>query len=164
MLRFLKRVLNKILHITMPFLKRKLQPTNWHHLRSLEPVSRIFGFDRGMPIDRIYQEDFLQQNAQYIKGEVCEIAENTYTKKFGIHVTTSHILHYNNENSNATIIGDLTKWQELPANMLDCFICTVTLNFIYDYKSAIKGIYHMLKPQIWGGAIHNLIAKQNPGE
>jgi len=27
----------------------------------------------------------------------------------------------------------------------DCFIVTQTLNFIYDVKSAVKGIFHMLK-------------------
>lgn len=125
--------------------KRILFPPKWHNLRSLTPISRVFGFDRGTPIDRIYQEDFIAANAAHIKGVVCEIAEDTYTRKFGTNITQSHILHFTNDNPKATIIGDLTKSATLPQNTLDCFICTVTLNFIYDYKAAIAGIYAMLQ-------------------
>lgn len=64
----------------------------------------------------------------------------------GGRVSKSEILHFAN-NTNATIVGDLTKYHLLPQNYLDCFICTVTLNFIYNYKEAIKGIYSMLKPK-----------------
>ncbi|MDY2823323.1 MAG: hypothetical protein SOT27_03550 [Helicobacter sp.] len=138
------RVLRKLYHIFMPHIKRITKPTKWYNLRSFEPISRVFGFDRGTPIDRIYQEDFLQTYASYIKGNVCEIAEDTYTKKFGHNILQSHILHYTNDNKKATIVGDLTKFHDLPKNFLDCFICTVTLNFIYEYKKAIEGIYHML--------------------
>ncbi|MDO7253874.1 hypothetical protein [Helicobacter cappadocius] len=61
-------------------------------------------------------------------------------------MSKSEILHYDHNNPNATIIGDLTLYHLLPQNYLDCFICTVTLNFIYEYKKAIEGIYSMLKP------------------
>ncbi len=37
----------------------------------------------------------------------------------------------------------------------DCFIVTQTLNFIYDVKSAVKGIFHMLKD---GGIILATVA------
>lgn len=64
----------------------------------------------------------------------------------GGQVSKSEILHFTNDNPNATIVGDLTQHHLLPHNYLDCFICTVTLNFIYDYKEAIRGIHSMLKP------------------
>lgn len=127
--------------ITLQFKKVK-----WHNLRKLEPVSNIFGLDRGTPIDRYYIEQFLKENSQLITGSVCEIAEDTYSKKFGNNITDYQILHYDNTNPKATIIGDLTKFDTLPESILDCFICTQTLNFIYDFKSAIAGIYKMLKP------------------
>lgn len=41
------------------------------------------GFGRGTPIDRYYLESFLSAHSKDIKGDVLEIAENTYTKKFG---------------------------------------------------------------------------------
>ncbi len=77
---------------------------------------------------------------------VGEIGENTYTKKFGTNVLKSEIFGYSKSNcSTATMVGNLTDISTLPQEVLDCFIVTQTLNFIYDYKAAIRGIYHMLK-------------------
>jgi hypothetical protein len=109
-----------------------------------KPISRQFGFDRGTPIDRYYIDTFLQKNNKCIKGKVLEVAENTYSKRFGSNVTSYEILHYDNSNKNATIIGDLTKPDTLPENTIDCFICTQTLNFIYDVQNAITGCYKLL--------------------
>jgi len=120
-------------------------PVNWYNLRRLEPISRVFGFDRGTPIDRVYIEHFLNLNKQYIQGVVCEIAENTYSKKYGSNIKAYEILHYTSDNPRATIVGDLTDINTLPQNKVDCFILTQTLNVIYDFKSAIKGVHCMLK-------------------
>lgn len=125
---------------------RKSHPAYWNQLRNLQPVCSDFGFHRGTPIDRFYIEHFLKQNQSLIKGNVLEIAENTYSKKFGNGVLSCEVLHYDAKNKNATIIGDLTKPETLPQNKMDCFICTQTLNFIYDFKAAIKGSYQLLKP------------------
>lgn len=140
----LKYARNKLYELRK-ILRRKSSAPHWHNLRSLTPISSIFGYDRGTPIDRVYTNDFFAKNAEFIKGNVCEIAENTYTKTFGSNVIKSEILHYTKDNPNATIIGDLTRQESLPQNAFDCFICTVTLNFIYDYKAAIRGIFSMLK-------------------
>ena len=48
------------------FLKRLFNKVKWHNLRALEPVFKVFGFDRGTPIDRIYIEDFLNKNRNII--------------------------------------------------------------------------------------------------
>lgn len=125
-------------------LKRSFNKPNWHNLRNLKPVSTVFAFDRGTPIDRIYIEDFLKKNSALIYGSTLEIAENTYSQKFGANIKTFEILN-RTESPNATIIGDLTDIKTLPGNRIDCFICTQTLNFIYDYKEAIKGAHHLLK-------------------
>lgn len=161
MLRLPWRIFNQCKIKVLQRYNRLCRPPKWHNLRSIEPISKVFGFDRGTPIDRIYTNDFLQKNAHFIQGRVCEIAENTYTKTFGSNVTQSEILHYTTENKNATIIGDLTQHSTLPQGILDCFICTVTLNFIYDYKAAIKGIYLMLKSN-GGGGITNSMCEINP--
>ena len=117
---------------------------NWYNLRSVEPVSKVFGLDRGTPIDRYYIEEFLNQNRAYIKGKVLEIAESTYSKKFDSGITSIEILHIDNSIKKATIIGDLTRKETLPSSQIDCFICTQTLNFIYDFNKAIEGIYYLL--------------------
>ncbi|HEV8514999.1 MAG TPA: methyltransferase domain-containing protein [Cyclobacteriaceae bacterium] len=115
-------------------------------MRSTQPVSKIFGWDRGIPIDRYYIEYFLKKNQNYIQGKVLEIAESKYSKQFGTGVTSFEILHVE-QRSNVTIVGDLTKLESLPRNTIDCFICTQVLNFIYDFHKAIEGAHHLLKPE-----------------
>ncbi|MEJ7912486.1 MAG: methyltransferase domain-containing protein [Chitinophagaceae bacterium] len=34
----------------------------------------------------------------------------------------------------------------MPANTIDCFVCTQTFNFIYNFADAIRGAHHVLKP------------------
>jgi hypothetical protein len=43
------------------------------------------------------------------------------------------------------IVADLSKPETLPEGKFDCFVCTQTLNFIYDVKGAIAGAHHLLK-------------------
>jgi len=121
------------------------KPIVFEDLMHTNPVSRTFGFDRGTPIDRYYIEVFLENNRQCIQGSVLEIAENTYSRKFGTNVSSYEILHYDNSNTKATIIGDLTRPDTLPENKIDCFICTQTLNFIFDVQKAIAGSFKLLK-------------------
>lgn len=124
-----------------------MKKINWHNLRNLKPISRKFGFDRGTPIDRIYIEDFLNKNRQSITGTVCEIADNTYSLKYGHNVEKYEILHYTNDNKGTTIVGDLTNKDTLPQGQVDCFILTQTLNVIYDVKAAIEGLHYILSNQ-----------------
>lgn len=114
--------------------------------KKTKPISSVFGYDRGTPIDRYYIDKFLIDNQSVINGVCCEIAEDTYCKRFGNNITKQEILHFDNSNPQATIIGDLTKHNSLPKNHLDCFVCTQTFNFIYDIQSAFRGAYQMLKP------------------
>jgi hypothetical protein len=78
-------------------------------LRRLSPISRLWGYDRGCPVDRYYIENFLSRQAASIRGRVLEIGDNTYTRRFGAgRVTHSDVLHVKEGNPQATIIGDLT--------------------------------------------------------
>jgi SAM-dependent methyltransferase len=118
---------------------------------SVEPVSRIFGLDRGVPIDRHYIESFLQSRAEDIRGDVLEISDNAYTRRFGADkVTKSHVLSVDPKNPDATIIGDLVKIDSLPTGAMDCIICTQTLQFIFDVRQAVKSLHRMLRP---GGVV-----------
>ena len=124
---------------------RKVFRTNWKDFRTVKPVSQLFGIDRGQSIDRYYVEKFLNDNRDQIRGTVLEIGDDSYSRQFGKDITRQEILHYTTNNSKATIIGDLTNQATLKNQIADCFICTQTLNFIYDVKSAVEGIYYMLK-------------------
>lgn len=124
---------------------RLIRPANWLNLRVTKPISRVFGLDRGLPIDRFFIEHFLDSNRAVINGTVLEVADDVYSKKFSGAGSVFEVLHYAYDNPKATIIGNLANSETLPFGKIDCFICTQTLNFIYDVKGAISGIHHILK-------------------
>jgi len=144
--------------IYQPILRwwQKPQPVHWGNLRRLTPISHIFGFDRGLPIDRYYIERFLSNYELDVRGHVLEIGDNTYTRKFGGgRVIKSDILHAVRNATQAAIVADLTSAEHIPSEAFDCIICTQTLQFIYDMRTAIQTLYRILKP---GGVLLSTIS------
>lgn len=120
-------------------------------LRRTEPISDQFGLDRGLPIDRHYIEAFLRQNAGSIRGHVLEVAERTYTERFGgARVTGSDVLHLTGESPATTVVADLTDATGLSDETYDCVVLTQTLQFIFDMDAAISELHRILKP---GGCV-----------
>lgn len=132
------------------FIKKCLRPKLLKYFSPTTPISKFFGFDRGTPIDRFYLNQFLEKKSQFIVNNVVEIEENQLSLKHGGDKIHSHILTYGPPKSANSFQGDLTNLTTLPQNTFDTFICTQTLNFIYDYEAALKGIHSMLKP---GGSL-----------
>ena len=119
----------------------------WGKLRRLSPVSRVFGFDRGLCIDRYYIEAFLERHSADIQGRVLEVGNNNYTRKFGgARVTHSDVLHVIPGDSKTTLVGDLATGEGIPTEAFDCMILTQTFPFIYEVRSAIANAYVGLKP------------------
>ena len=113
----------------------------------LEPISREFGLDRGRPIDRYYIEGFLARNAGDIRGRVLEIKDSAFTRKYGgDRVTQSDVLDIEEANRRATIVADLSRAEDVPADAFDCIICTQTLHFIYEIGAAFRTLRRILKP------------------
>jgi len=110
------------------------------------PVSRVFGFDRGMPVDRHYIERFLRMHRELIAGQVLEVADSTYTRRFAPGAVEPWVLLFRGEARPGTLIGDLADPASLPSGTMDAFVCTQTLNFIYDMHAAVRGIHQVLKP------------------
>lgn len=120
-------------------------------LNRVTPLCNNFGFNRGGAIDRYYIENFLKEKAAYIKGDVLEIGDNYYTMLFGgKNVLKSDILHVDEKNEAATIIGDISNAPHIADHSFDCIILTQTLHLIYDFKEALKTCYRILKP---GGSL-----------
>lgn len=72
-------------------------------LRRLSPVSRVWGFDRGLPVVRYHIERFLSANTADIQGHVLEIGDNTYTRNYGSsRAVQSDVLHLVEGNPRAT--------------------------------------------------------------
>jgi SAM-dependent methyltransferase len=124
-----------------------MREINFGDLRRLAPVSREFGFERGLPIDRYYIEQFLAKHAGDIQGRVLEIGDDSYTRQFGGNrVRVRDVLHVEAGHAAATIVGDLTKADHIPSEVFDCFILTQTLHLIYDVRKALETTYRILKP------------------
>ena len=121
------------------------------HLRRIHPISDNWGFDRGLPIDRYYIESFLKTHAADIHGRTLEIANNTYTRRFGgDRVRRSDVLHDKPGSPVATLVADLAEGGDLPGDAFDCVICTQTLHLIFDLQATIATLHRILKP---GGAL-----------
>ncbi len=146
-----KKTFNRLIPGKYPLQANKNNPLKqdrikWGDMRRTKPFSRCFGYDRGGPVDRVYIENFLLENAEYIRGNVLEIGDNFYTRAYGgKRVNKSDILFIDDSNQEATIIGDLSKADHISSDQFDCIILTQTLHLIYDFKSAIRHCFRLLK-------------------
>jgi SAM-dependent methyltransferase len=118
------------------------------NLRRLRPISRDgFGWDRGLPVDRYYIEQFLARHAEQIRGRVLEVADNAYTRRFGgARVVQSDILHVRPDNRKATLVGDLADADHIPSDAFDCIILTQTLQYIPEVRAAVMTLQRILRP------------------
>jgi hypothetical protein len=129
--------------------RRKTQ-VKFGDLNERGPISRAFGRERGTPIDRLYIDAFLGQHREDIRGEILEVGELQYVQKFGKPDVVGTILVPALDATKCgvrtaqVIVADLSKPEALPEGKFDCFVCTQTLNFIYDVKGAIAGAHRLL--------------------
>jgi hypothetical protein len=150
---------------------------DWNDNTRIEPVSRIFGIDRGQPVDRYYIEKYLNHHREMIRGQILEVGEERYSRQFAdqpgsclfetIHFgerekprvsggdTISKSTGVKDQAGSTSFTGDLTDTATLPAGRYDCFICTQTYNFIFDVQKAIAGACHLLKE---GGVVLATVA------
>ena len=144
----IEKILNKIKRRIKKFLTRLSQrPVIWGNIRKVTPFSNVFGYERGPQSIAIYYIDqFISGQANDIKGTVLEIGDDTYTKLCGLLVEQADVLHVQEGNPKATIVADLTSADEIPDNTYDCIIMPQTIQFIYDFRSALKHTYRILKP------------------
>lgn len=113
-------------------------------LSTSNPVSRLFGCDRGKAIDRYYIEKYLlewKERANINPKKTFEVGDDSYSKWL-FSDAENDILDYSNG-------MDLTKPETLPNGKYDVFICTQVFNFIFDIKSAIRGAYGVLNNNGW---------------
>ena len=117
------------------------------NLSGIEPVSRLFGIERGQPVDRYYIEKFLGSNRNLIRGKILEVASDGYSRKFTGNSAKPefHIMCPERSPGPNSFDADLTRPETLPGNQYDCFTCTQTYNFIYEVQEAVKGTHLLLK-------------------
>lgn len=114
---------------------------------SLEPLSYLWGFDRGLPLHRYYLELFLEEFASDIRGHCLEFQAPSYAFRFGgsaIHKLD--ILHIDDSNPAVTMVADLTKPNDIPTDLFDCIVCTHVLHAILELDKVIAELRRILKP------------------
>ena len=135
-----RRLLDSI-RLVRSFIVKTIKPNAAYYLfgrtyKSTRPLSEIYGYDRGKPIDRYYIEKFMEENKDLIKGNCLEITDNDYTVKYGGEkVTHSDAFDIDTNNKHATIYGDLRNAPQLKDNFYDCLIVTQTFVMIDDFDA-----------------------------
>jgi SAM-dependent methyltransferase len=115
-------------------------------LRRLTPISWRWGFDRGLPVDRYYIEQFMARHAADIKGRVCEIDNDAYTREFGgDRVEWCDILSLDGTGIGVTLVGDLSRAEHIASDLFDCVILTQMLHLISDLEAALQHVHRVLK-------------------
>jgi SAM-dependent methyltransferase len=123
---------------------------DWGDLRRLRPISDVFGQDRGTTIRRYYIDKFLKDNRKCITGNVLEIGDATYTKKFGAADAMVDILNLRSTGQKGTLVGDLVTGEGVPKNRYNAIILTQVLHILPDMESALQNVFSALVP---GGVI-----------
>jgi SAM-dependent methyltransferase len=119
----------------------------WGSLRRTLPFSDLWGFDRGLPIDRYYIEAFLAREAASIRGEVLEVCDPEYALRFGgADATRIHVVDIDATNPEATVIADLTVEDSLPHHAYDSIIVTQTLHVTVDDAAGFRTLWRALRP------------------
>src|SRR4029450_9396308 len=120
---------------------------NFGDLRRTVPISSLWGFDRGQPIDRYYIEAFLQQREADIRGRVLEVGDPAYTRQFGgDRVTASDVLNLT-AIPRTTVQADIACAPHIPSEIFHCIIFPQTLQLIYDLRAAAATLHRILRPE-----------------
>ncbi|MGH8900442.1 MAG: class I SAM-dependent methyltransferase [Egibacteraceae bacterium] len=115
------------------------------------PVSDVYGYDRGTPIDRHYIEQFLAAHAERVRGHVAEVKDDSYARRFGgDRIRTVTVIDIDERNDQATLLADLAQPASLPEAAFDCIILTQTMQFFPNPAAALRNCHQALRP---GGSL-----------
>ena len=117
-------------------------------LRRVTPVARNFGFGRGLPVDRLYgMERFVRHHGADIRGVVLEIADDNYTRKFGLEqVRRIDVPERQPEYSTCHDCRRISWPLRTFQTRARLHHLTQTLQYIYDLRAAAATLYRILKP------------------
>jgi len=116
---------------------RGLEQPSWGNLRRVTPLSQMYGFDRGTPIDRYYVAKFLSARRALIAGRVLEIQTTDHARRYGSGVAVMHTLDINAA-FHPTYLCDLAFADVVPSGSYDCFLLPNTLCFLRDLDAALR--------------------------
>ena len=128
---------------------RGLERPSWGNLRRVTPLSAVYGFDRGTPIDRYYVDTFFTANRHLVTGRVLEIQTRDHIRRYGSGVTAADTLDIN-ASFRPTYCCDLAQAAIVPTGSYDCFVLPNTLCFLRNLDDALREARRIVRP---GGAI-----------
>jgi SAM-dependent methyltransferase len=124
---------------------RQIEPRLYLASMSTRPLSKVYGFDRGSPVDRRYIERFLTQNARFIRGRCIEVKDSNYLRRFGAEqVISADVLDINADNPCANVVGDLQDLKVVADASYDCAVVTNTLQYLRDPRRGVCELHRIL--------------------
>ena len=129
---------------------RSRRRARWGNLRRAHPFSDHYGYDRGVPIDRVFIERFMETERSLVRGRVLEVKDTTYSQRFGTGVISTDVVDIDESNAAATIVADLGQPGSLAGRRFDCIVFTQVLQFIGNDRAALANLYDALAP---GGSL-----------
>lgn len=115
--------------------------------RGVNPASRSFGYERGLPIHRYYVQRFFERHAGRIRGRCLEFQDPGYVHAYGAgRPSRVDVLDLGSVNPCATIVADLTKPNSLPSESFDCIVCVHVLHAVYEADTFAKELHRLLAP------------------
>jgi SAM-dependent methyltransferase len=125
---------------------RGLGLARWGNLRRPWPFSTNFGFDRGTPVDRFYLHRFLDAHRADITGDVIEIQQSGYTRRYGQHLRDTHSVDID-PTERPTFVCDLAASDGvIPDARYDCFLLPNTLSVFRDLEGCLRQAWRVLRP------------------
>ena len=115
----------------------------WSSTSRLEPLTE-WGYERGTPVDRWYNERFLYDHAPLVHGRALEVKEDLYASRLG--ASRVDVLDIDPDNPLADIVGDLCSPETLPAATYDVAVITQTLQLLPDPAAALANLRRSLRP------------------
>lgn len=113
--------------------------------RRLRPLGD--GRQEGVPIVRYYWANFLERHRSDIRGRGLEIGGTWTIRQYGgAALTAAEGIDLAPHSPEITVIADLTRADDIPADTYDCFVNQFTMHLIYDVESALYHSLRILKP------------------
>ena len=113
-------------------------------LRRLKPFGD--GRQRGQPVVRYYWDRFLTRHRSDIRGDCLEVGSTHTIGGYGSAVARGEALDLTPHSSEVSVVADLSRADDLPADRYDCFINPFTMHLIYDVEAALYHSVRILKP------------------
>jgi SAM-dependent methyltransferase len=110
-----------------------------------EPVSRVFGTDRGQSIDRYWIERYLARHADAGPGAGIEVGEVSYLRRF-FPAYAPHYLVQADDGGAGCVVCDLERGDPALAGRFDVLVATQVFNFVYETRAALRTAAQLLKP------------------